>query len=38
MTWPIDDLPTLDRVVGLGANGVITNEPDVLTEVRRRVG
>lgn len=36
MTWPIDDLATLDRVVRLGANGVITNEPDILEEVRRR--
>jgi glycerophosphoryl diester phosphodiesterase len=36
MTWPIDDLATLDRVVRLGANGVITNEPDILREVRRR--
>jgi len=38
MTWPVDDLATLDRVVGLGANGVITNEPDILAEVRRRAG
>jgi glycerophosphoryl diester phosphodiesterase len=38
MTWPVDDFPTLDRVVGLGANGVITNEPEVLAEVRRRAG
>ncbi|MBI2245647.1 MAG: glycerophosphodiester phosphodiesterase [Nocardioides sp.] len=36
MTWPIDDLEWLDRVVGLGANGVITNEPEILREVRRR--
>jgi glycerophosphoryl diester phosphodiesterase len=36
MTWPIDDLATLDRVLGLGVNGVITNEPEVLREVRRR--
>ncbi|HYF72406.1 MAG TPA: glycerophosphodiester phosphodiesterase [Nocardioides sp.] len=38
MTWPVDDPETLDRVVGLGANGVITNEPDILREVRRRSG
>lgn len=38
MTWPVDDRPTLDRVIGLGANGVITNEPEILTEVRRRAG
>jgi len=36
MTWPVDDLPTLDRVVALGANGPITNEPEILREVRRR--
>ncbi|WP_296605643.1 glycerophosphodiester phosphodiesterase [Nocardioides sp.] len=36
MTWAVDDLPTLDRVVALGANGVISNESDVLREVRRR--
>ncbi len=36
MTWPIDDLDWLDRVVGFGANGVISNEPDILREVRRR--
>jgi hypothetical protein len=36
MTWPVDDLGTLDRAVGFGANGVITNEPAILREVRRR--
>ena len=36
MTWPIDDLAMLDRVLELGVNGVITNEPEVLREVRRR--
>jgi glycerophosphoryl diester phosphodiesterase len=35
MTWPIDDRSALDRVVALGANGVITNEPEILREVRR---
>jgi glycerophosphoryl diester phosphodiesterase len=38
MTWPIDDLSSLDRVVALGANGVITNEPAILREVRHRSG
>jgi hypothetical protein len=38
MTWPIDDAAALDRVVALGANGVITNEPEILREVRRRNG
>jgi hypothetical protein len=36
MTWPIDDPGWLDRVVGLGANGLISNEPEILREVRRR--
>lgn len=36
MTWAVDDLPTLDRVVALGANGVISNESEILREVRRR--
>ena len=36
MTWPIDDLDRLDRVVGFGANGLITNEPEILREVGRR--
>jgi glycerophosphoryl diester phosphodiesterase len=36
MTWPVDDLATLDLVVGLGANGVITNESAILREVMRR--
>ncbi len=36
MTWPIDDLAWLDRVVALGANGLISNEPEILREVRRR--
>jgi len=38
MTWPVDDAPTLDRVLALGATGIITNEIDVLTAVRRRSG
>lgn len=38
MTWPVNDVGTLDKVVALGANGVISNEPDVLAMVRRRQG
>jgi glycerophosphoryl diester phosphodiesterase len=38
MTWPVDDLATLDAVLDLGANGVISNEPDVLAEVLQRRG
>lgn len=36
MTWPVNDVATLDRVVALGANGVITDSPEVLREVLRR--
>jgi glycerophosphoryl diester phosphodiesterase len=36
MTWPVDDLDTLDHVVGLGVDAVITNEPDILGAVRLR--
>ena len=33
MTWAVDDLDTLDQVVALGANGIISNEVDVLRAV-----
>jgi hypothetical protein len=33
MTWPINDFATLDRVVALGVNAVISDEPDVLRAV-----
>lgn len=36
LTWPVDDLGTLDHVAGLGVDGVITNEPGILGEVRLR--
>jgi glycerophosphoryl diester phosphodiesterase len=36
MTWPVNDLATLDRVVRLGVNGVITDDAAVLSEVVRR--
>ena len=36
MTWPVNDPATLDRVQALGANGVISDEPDILREVRQR--
>lgn len=38
MTWPVDDLASLDQVLRRGANGVITNDPEILQEVRRRSG
>ena len=38
MTWPIDDEQALAEVVDRGANGVISNEPELLRELvtRRR--
>lgn len=33
MTWPVNNLDLLDRVVGLGANAIISDEPDVLRRV-----
>ena len=40
MTWPVNDTSTLDRVLGLGVTGVISDEADVLAELldRRRAG
>jgi hypothetical protein len=35
MTWPVDDADGLDRVLALGVNGVISDEPDVLAAVVR---
>jgi len=36
MTWPVNDLDTLDAVLEIGVNGVISDEEHVLTEVRAR--
>jgi glycerophosphoryl diester phosphodiesterase len=36
MTWPVDDLATLDLVLELGVTGVISERAEVLTEVLRR--
>jgi glycerophosphoryl diester phosphodiesterase len=33
MTWGVDDLPTLERVLELGVNGVISNSSEVLRSV-----
>ena len=30
MTWPVNDLATLDHLVDLGATGIITDSPEVL--------
>jgi glycerophosphoryl diester phosphodiesterase len=38
MTWPVNDVVTLDAVLEVGVNGVISDEPEVLaTLLRRRV-
>ncbi|MCR6031003.1 hypothetical protein GGQ22_06055 [Nocardioides sp. zg-579] len=36
MTWPINDAATLARALDVGANGIITDEPDVLAAVAGR--
>lgn len=36
MTWPVNDEPTLDRVLATGANGIISDEPDILRVVLNR--
>jgi glycerophosphoryl diester phosphodiesterase len=36
MTWPVNDLATLDVVLDLGVTGVISDEEHVLAEVRAR--
>ena len=37
MTWPVNTVATLERVVGLGVNGIITDEPAILSAVRGTV-
>jgi len=36
MTWPVNDLATLDRMVALGVTGVISDEPRVLASLLQR--
>jgi hypothetical protein len=36
MTWPINDPGELERVPGRGVPGVISDEPEVLTELMNR--
>ena len=36
MTWPVNDLASLDALLGLGATGIISDEPEVLAELLRR--
>lgn len=36
MTWPVNELATLDRVLAWGVDGVISDEPHILRQVRLR--
>jgi glycerophosphoryl diester phosphodiesterase len=36
MSWPINDLRTLDAALGLGVSGIISDEPAVLAELLAR--
>ena len=36
MTWPVNDEAALDVALGLGANGIISDEPDVLAKLLAR--
>ena len=36
MTWPVNDVATLDAVLDLGVTGVISDEPAVLAELLAR--
>ena len=38
MTWPVNDVGTLDAVLAAGVSGVISDEPDVLAELLARRG
>lgn len=36
MTWPVNDLDTLDAMLRIGVSGIISDEPDILTELLSR--
>ena len=36
MTWPVNDVESLDALLGLGVTGIISDEPEVLAELLRR--
>ena len=36
MSWPVNDAATLDTAIGLGVNGIISDEPDVLAALLAR--
>lgn len=33
MTWPVNDVPAMNHLVGIGVNAIISDEPDVLSEL-----
>jgi glycerophosphoryl diester phosphodiesterase len=33
MTWPVKDVPTLDRMIAIGVSGIISDSTEVLTEL-----
>lgn len=36
MTWPVNDVGSLDRMLGMGVDGIISDDPGVLAELLRR--
>jgi len=38
MSWPINDVSSLDRMIDIGVTGIISDESDVLSEIVRRRG
>ena len=38
MTWPVNDLASLDDLLAVGVSGIISDEPEVLAELVRRRG
>ncbi|MET1037983.1 MAG: glycerophosphodiester phosphodiesterase [Aeromicrobium sp.] len=36
MTWPVNDLASLDRLLAMGVTGIISDSPTVLAEIVRR--
>ena len=38
MTWPVNDLSALDRMLSIGVSGIISDEPHVLTALQARRG
>ena len=36
MTWPVNDVPSLDAMLDIGVTGIISDEQHVLTELKTR--